>query len=559
MINFKFKRVSSLEKVFPRMEPKQLKDGSVLSGLIGETIFFQLAYTVENDSIDTSENLMSIEIHSPLKKYIKMRKVGLVPSAFPAYSVYDDNYITTEPGMFPDLLLEEECRQLKAIPGQWRALWFDIEVKEEIEPGIYSVEIEIKDREQKVISREVYAIEVIGVKLPKQRLIHTEWFHADCLADYYRVPVFSPEHWQIINNFIHCAGKNGINMLLTPIFTPPLDTVEGGERTTVQLVDVKVDHNVYEFNFDKLQKWIEISKDNGIEYFEISHLFTQWGAKFTPKIMATVDGTYKRIFGWDVSATSDAYREFMSAFLPKLTEFLVKMGVDRHTFFHISDEPHSCHLESYRQAKEVVEEYLEGFKIIDALSSYDIYETGAVENPVVCNDQIEKFIDNGVKDLWTYYCCAQYINVSNRFMAMPSARNRILGIQMYKYRIKGFLHWGYNFYNTQGSVKKINPYIVTDAGEAFPSGDPFLVYPAADGTAIESIRLMVLSQALYDLRALQLLEDLTGREYVMKLVEEELQTPLTFTAYPKSEDYILDLRSKVNQEIKKAGMFFNSK
>ena len=30
----------------------------------------------------------------------------------------------------------------------------------------------------------------------------TEWFHADCLASYYRVPVFSKEHWRIIEEFI---------------------------------------------------------------------------------------------------------------------------------------------------------------------------------------------------------------------------------------------------------------------------------------------------------------------------------------------------------------------
>jgi len=38
--------------------------------------------------------------------------------------------------------------------------------------------------------------------LPKQKTQHTEWFHADCLADYYRVDVWSEEHWRIVENFI---------------------------------------------------------------------------------------------------------------------------------------------------------------------------------------------------------------------------------------------------------------------------------------------------------------------------------------------------------------------
>ena len=77
-------------------------------------------------------------------------------------------------------------------------------------------------------------------RLPAQTLLHTEWFHADCLASYYGVAPLSEEHWRILENFIRAAGEeHGINMLLTPVFTPPLDTAVNGERLTVQLVDVR--------------------------------------------------------------------------------------------------------------------------------------------------------------------------------------------------------------------------------------------------------------------------------------------------------------------------------
>ena len=32
------------------------------------------------------------------------------------------------------------------------------------------------------------------------------------------------------------------------------------------------------------------------------------------------------------------------------------------------------------------------------------------------------------------------------------ARTRVIGAQFWKYKIAGFLQWGYNFYNSQGSV-----------------------------------------------------------------------------------------------------------
>ena len=74
---------------------------------------------------------------------------------------------------------------------------------------------------------------------------------------------------------------------------------------------------------------------------------------------------------------------------------------------------------------------------------------------------MDTFLDHGVEHLWTYYCCGQGEDVSNRFMAMPSARNRIRGAQLFKYHIEGFLQWGYNFWYSMLSKRPIDPYAET--------------------------------------------------------------------------------------------------
>lgn len=156
-------------------------------------------------------------------------------------------------------------------------------------------------------------------KLAPQTLIHTEWFHGDCLAEYYQVSPLSEEHWRIMGKFIHAAAqRHGINMLLTPVFAPPLDTAVGSERPTVQLVKITVQDGKYTFDFSLLERWTKLCREAGIEYLEIAHLFTQWGARATPKIMATVDGAEKRIFVWDVPADSPAYRSFLEQFISAL-------------------------------------------------------------------------------------------------------------------------------------------------------------------------------------------------------------------------------------------------
>ena len=103
---------------------------------------------------------------------------------------------------------------------------------------------------------------------------------------------------------------------------------------------------------------------------------------------------------------------------------------------------------------------------------------------------------------------------------MPSARNRILGWQLYRHQIEGFLQWGYNFWFTFLSRRFIDPYAVTDSGEAFPSGDSFIVYPGENGEPVPSIRQLVFHEALQDMRALQLLESRIGREAAAQWLDQ---------------------------------------
>ncbi|MBO7275717.1 MAG: hypothetical protein J6V15_05020, partial [Clostridia bacterium] len=300
-------------------------------------------------------------------------------------------------------------------------------------------------------------LEIIDAMLPPQSLIYTNWFHCDCLQSYYGTESFDEKHWQIIENFLSTAAKHGMNTVLTPIFTPPLDTDIGRERPTTQLIDITVTDSGYSFGFDKLDRWIDTCQRVGIEYYEIAHFFTQWGALHAPKIVANVNGQTKKIFGWETDSCSPEYREFLQALIPALLEHLRMRGVDRQCMFHVSDEPKLDQLEQYGRARAIVAPLLEGYPIIDALSNYEFYEQGVVEHPVPSSNHIEPFIEGKVPGLWTYYCCGQGRNVSNRFIAMPSARTRVLGTQMFKYDIAGFLQWGYNFYYNQRSHELINP------------------------------------------------------------------------------------------------------
>ena len=359
--------------------------------------------------------------------------------------------------------------------------------------------------------------------------------------------IYSKEHWALLDKYMRMAAEHGMNMILTPVFTPALDTEIGKERPCTQLVEITKNDVGYHFDFARLARWVETAKDCGISKFEISHFFTQWGAKCAPNIYVTENGERKLKFGWHTAAADPEYAALLHALLPQLLTFFEEVGVEKSDLmFHISDEPSEEHKADYLKAKAVVEPHLLGCILRDALSSYDYYTEGLVKHPVVATNHITPFIENDVPDLWAYTCCSQCVDVGNRFLAMPSNRNRILGVQMWKYHITGFLHWGYNFWNSQLSKAVIDPFKVTDAGGAFPGGDGFSVYPGENGP-LPSLRQKVFAMALYDMRALSLAEEKLGRESVLKLFGDG--ESMTFANYPRTSSYLPDLRERVNEAI----------
>lgn len=537
--------LSSLVKVFADEVPNHESYHSA-TALVGETFSFQVAYTS-----DTLLKNIEVEVKSSLPDLICIRSVGLVPSEMPCFKNHDDDVLRTTPGLYPDPLYTLDQQSISSIPGQWRSLWVTITLDETMSTGLRSIQVFFQSSEGQMLGEsDVFELTVIPATLPPQQLIHTEWFHVDCLATKYGVEVFSEAHWALIERYADTMVKHGMNMILTPLFTPPLDTAIGGVRPTVQLISVTKRGDRYEFGFDLLTRWVSMCRRLGFRYFEFSHLFTQWGAKCAPKIMVTIQGEDQQLFGWDTDASSAEYRSFLDQFLPCLDQYLKEQGIDQQSWFHISDEPGEEHLESYRAASEIIYKHLSSYPIMDALSELELYEQGLVKRPIPANTHIEPFLEHQVPDLWTYYCCAQGEQVSNRFFNMPSARNRIIGFQLYKFGLQGFLHWGYNFWYSQYSLnQQLDPYRTTDAEHAFPSGDSYLVYPGEEGP-IESIRLEVLYEGLQDLRALELLEQKIGKKATIAIMEEGLSTSLTFSEYPRDHGtWLLEARERINQAI----------
>lgn len=496
-----------LVKVTPDWTPVEPLTG--LTGWDGETVSFQVAWLPPSTTHATPGTRLRVEVGGAAD--VAMFDLALVPAQVPCWREHGPGFVAETPTLLPDPL-HPVAGASQAVHTGWHSVWVDVTLPAE------RLEVCVWDGETRILEVEV---PVLTVPRPvgSPEVDVAQWFHADCLATWYGVETWSREHWVAIEAQVRSAARMGTTMLLTPVWTPPLDTEPGRTRRTTQLLDIAFEDGRYRFGHERLDRWMDILTAAGMMKVEVPHLFTQWGARHAPQIRVTLDGVERELFGWHTDALDPAYLEFLRQAVPFLRGYFdARVGRDN-TVFHISDEPDADHLETYLAARNSVAALLEGCRVLDALSlpQYAPHLTTAI----VATDAVPAFRAAGMEPEWVYHCVVQSWHVANRFIAQEGVRTRALGWQLYKARAVGFLHWGFNFYNTQLSRGPVDPFQDTSAGGGFISGDAFIVYPGPDLRPVESQRHRLFAEAMADLAAAQHAEEILGRDAVLALIDPD--------------------------------------
>ena len=191
----KTKIVSSQQKAFiddsidryPRLEQ--------ISVLRGEKLSFQLLYVDEGEEYLPVRPYCALEIKGALAKYVTVRDVRNVPVDRPIHpNKFDSNYLRTTPGIYPDILTPLRYGGKVIVSrDKLRSLWIELEIPQDA-TGSYTMEFSIgligaavgdtdnAELSGAPISTDRITVDVIAATLPKQELIFTQWFYADCLA-----------------------------------------------------------------------------------------------------------------------------------------------------------------------------------------------------------------------------------------------------------------------------------------------------------------------------------------------------------------------------------------
>ena len=100
----KTKFISSLDKPFTDESFDNYSAISKITALKGERVSFQLLYTNEKDEVSKSLLICRTELCGSMAKYAAIRELKSVAVHKPVGGVFDDNYLRTSPGIYPDLL-----------------------------------------------------------------------------------------------------------------------------------------------------------------------------------------------------------------------------------------------------------------------------------------------------------------------------------------------------------------------------------------------------------------------------------------------------------------------
>lgn len=528
---------SSLDRVFPNSPAGKASTCNLL-GARNQKLSFQVC--VRNQT--TKAIKVRCEVNGPSDIQLQVRRVGYVrlPHHTNNVPASDTDGLGNIPGLVPDPLFPEQTTQLG--PWETQSFWITVAIPADATPGQKSLRVRMtqdqgKKKEPVSLAGLQAHLDVRSLTVkPRRNFPVCHWWHADAIYDAYKIEPFGERWWQLLDAHLANLKAHGSDVIMLPLY----DNRKQRVPDPPQLLGISEPApGRYEFDWRPIHRFVEVAKRNGMEYFEIPHLWLYWQVKHPVYIYKQEGGRYIPLWPSDAPATTGPYKTFLEQFLPSLHSFLKREEILDHTFIHVSDEPGGEVVANYRAARALLEElapWTKG-KILDALSDIRYGKEGLVEHPVVLLPSAEAYRKAGIPH-WVYFCTGPRGKYLNRFFDTPLAKTRMAGFLFYRLKAKGFLHWGYDYWFKMDTHEVPDLYWEgsSDAWPGIAYGDPFVVYPGPDGP-LDSIRWEVFSEALGDYALLQ----------TMGISPDSplLASIHNFADFPKTEDWIERTRSKL--------------
>lgn len=437
----------------------------------------------------------------------------------PAANTDPSTYLRKAPAFFPDAFLEEKIIRIR---DEWtQPLWVSVRAPKGTPPGEYrgSIGIDLVDNQGATTHFDVpVTLTVWRFTLPDEaHLHHTEWFMWD--FRYYHVELFSEKHWEWIAKAAQDMARHRQDTILTPFLSLVIVS-----QDAAQPLQAPIEAGMLHYDFSRLDRWIETFKKAGVTWIEGAHVAGReggWESNFVWARFPVCGPNGKPV---DVSAaklSEEQFEPYMEGLVKAIHAHLKERGWADRYIQHIADEPIPKNEATWVYRAKRVREWLPGAPIIDAVMSKGLEGVIDIRVPQIHEIKPDEPRNAG-ETLWSYVCLSPQGRYPNRFLDYPSIRNRILFWLSWTMDLKGFLHWGYNYWNAWGGVPvsvDVSPWMDATGGSIYcadrqplPAGDPHIVYPGKSQIC-SSIRWEVVRKGIEDFEYLYLLDQVARSKH----------------------------------------------
>ena len=325
------------------------------------------------------------------------------------------------------------------------------------------------------------------------------WWHPDAIADARGLEVFSEEHWQACRPYLADLASRGQRVVNAVITTDPWLIDDGGDEVPqtaphyASQVAWAWDGARFDFDFSVFDRCVSEHERAGIT--GPIHLFAllqfRLGQRLTYRDTRTGEDVVERVELGDAR-----YREAWGAFLTAMHEHLVAQGWWDRAALSFDERPKELMDAVYGVIHDVAPMW-DGRTALAAnsLAEADIAHVISFNHSFLAEvpaETIARRREAGEPTLfYTYYLPVR----PNTVTASPPMSSRMLGWEVARYDLDGYLRWTYNSW----------PAGVFEApSHRYGQGDEYIVYPGADGP-VSSLRWESLRDGLDDAELLRLL------------------------------------------------------
>lgn len=480
-----------LKKVFQEQEvPENAVKEIIVHTAKGEFEAAQIAIRPKDDSIGGLRAVASslklndneVTLSAP-----RVRYVDSVPIGKNSWQTPPEQLIATAPAWIPDVLYEVEY--VPVCQDRTRSIWLTFDIPLNAEPGEYTGEVKVFANDETITVP--VTVHVHNTAVPaKSSLKTTNWVYLDSMSRWNGCELFDERFWELAKLYAENMASHRQNMIMTPLYK---------FYTQAHLIDFSADGDKLTFDFSKFDRWVDIFLDAGFTYIEGSHLGWIDGNVFCYVIKEGKAVQENHL------ASSPEAEHFLSQFLPALQEHLEQKGWLDIYYQHMRDEPSDEYRALYDKMMDMRRKYAPRIKTIEATHSTEI-QPPTIMVPLLSHlaekYEFYKSMQEKGQEVWFYTACGPNGAYANRFLDYHLLKVRYTYWLNFKYKIPGYLHWGYNFWGMLSPYSEIH---MTWAVGPLPPGDSYIVYPTPQGV-LDSIRWETARDGIEDYELLKMLE-----------------------------------------------------